>query len=148
MKKFFTLSLFVFSLQANAQNDTDDPGQAKVPEQQEKKEIFTYVQQMPEFPGGSAALQQFIAKHIVYPEDALDAEKEAKVIIKFIITETGAIENVTSMKPAGYGFDEEAIRVVQSMPLWKPGMQNGKPVNVYFQLPITFRLPRAIEDNE
>jgi periplasmic protein TonB len=104
--------------------------------------IFTYVEQMPEYIGGQSEMLRYIKENLKYPEDALEEEREAKVYVKFVVDENGAINNVSSIRPAGYGFDEEAIRVVESMPEWKPGKQNGKAVKVHFQIPIYFSMPK------
>ena len=110
----------------------------------EAPSVFTYVEQMPEYAGGQSEMLRYIKENLKYPEEALEEEREAKVFVKFVVDENGAISNVISVRPAGYGFDEEAIRVVESMPEWKPGKQNGKAVKVHFQIPIYFALPKEV----
>jgi len=112
----------------------------------EAPSVFTYVEQMPEYPGGAAEMLRFIKENLKYPEEALEEGLEAKVFVKFVVDENGAINNVTSVRPAGNGFDEEAIRVVESMPEWKPGKQNGQAVKVNFQIPIRFSIPKEEND--
>lgn len=108
--------------------------------------VFTYVEQMPEFPGGEGELLKYLKENLKYPEEALDEEREGKVYVKFVVDENGDIRNAMSVRPIGYGMDEEAVRVVESMPQWKPGKQNGKAVKVYFQLPIMFSIPKDAEE--
>ena len=105
-------------------------------------EIFTAVQEMPEFIGGEAAMMKFIYENIQYPEQAKANGVEGKLRVKFTVTPDGSIKNahIISKDKLGSGLEEEAIRVIQSMPKWKPGRQNGNAVHVYFNLPITFKL--------
>jgi protein TonB len=98
------------------------------------------VQQIPEFPGGEEALMSYLSSHIKYPQLAIDNEKEGKVVIGFVVNKDGNINEIKIVKELGYGCDDEAIRVINGMPKWKPGKNNGKPVNVYFNLPIEFQL--------
>ncbi|SHM89017.1 outer membrane transport energization protein TonB [Chitinophaga jiangningensis] len=108
------------------------------------REIFTQVEVQPEYPGGETALNKYLANNIKYPKEAVKAKVSGLVIVKFIIDPTGKITEITtsSKQPKhGAGLEEEAIRVVKGMPDWKPGVQNGHPVNVEFQLPIRFALP-------
>ncbi|MBP9689666.1 MAG: energy transducer TonB [Bacteroidia bacterium] len=101
------------------------------------EDIMIFVEQMPEFNGD---ISKFIASKIKYPKDAREKKIEAKVIAQFIIEKDGSISNIEIVKKAGWGFDEETIRVIKLMPPWKPGKQNGKPVRVEFNLPIKFTL--------
>ena len=99
--------------------------------------IFSYVEQMPSAPYD---YQDYLNKHIVYPDAARESNIEGRVIVKFVVNEDGAISDVQVQRGIGGGCDEEAKRVVSSFPKWKPGKQNGKPVKVYFTLPIVFKL--------
>ena len=103
-------------------------------------ETFKIVEQMPEFPNGESGLYDFLAENTKYPGYALDNGIEAKLFVQFIVNKDGSISDVEVLNPQGYGFDEEAIRVVSAMPKWKPGKQRGKKVRVYFVLPINFAL--------
>lgn len=103
-------------------------------------EIFKFVEQQPEFPGGEKALYKFLQDNVRYPEKASNAGQAGTVRVKFVVNEDGAITNVEVVRGAGYGMDEEAMRVIKSMPKWKPGKNNGHAVKVYFQVPITFTL--------
>ncbi len=102
--------------------------------------IFTYVEQMPEFPGGADALNAFLAKNLRYPDVARENNIQGRVNVKFVVNEEGDISEVTVQKGIGGGCDEEAKRVVLKMPKWKPGKQNGKAVKVYYSLPVRFTL--------
>ncbi len=97
----------------------------------------TFAEQMPEFNGD---LMAYLSESIVYPSMAEENNIEAKVITQFIVESDGSIGNVEILKKAGWGFDEEALRVVKAMPNWKPGKQNGKPVRVLYTLPIHFKI--------
>lgn len=102
---------------------------------------FTFVEQMPEFPGGMAAMNAFIVRNIRYPEQAREESREGKVFIKFVVDTAGNITQVSVAKTSGYeDLDREALRVVKIMPPWSPGKMNGKPVKVAFNLPIRFKL--------
>ena len=107
-----------------------------------KEDIFMVVEEMPEFPGGLEALKKFIADHIVYPEQAIQHKTEGRVHVSFIVNKNGSLSEATVVRGIGEGCDEEAIRVVNAMPLWKPGKQNGKAVLVKYVIPLTFSLPR------
>jgi len=105
-------------------------------------EIFTVVEEMPEFPGGMAALGPFIQKNLQYPQMAKEAGLSGKCFLKFVVKEDGGISDVQVLKgvPGCQECDREAIRVVKAMPKFKPGKQNGRAVPVYFNLPINFQL--------
>ena len=93
---------------------------------------------MPEFPGGINALIKFIQRNIKQPDD-LQSEEKIKVIASFIIAKDGTIENIKVISSGRADLDKEVIKVISKMPIWKPGIQNGKPVAVYFNLPVTFQ---------
>ena len=115
---------------------------AEVPkeEKEAKAEVFTYVEEMPTFPGGNDAFLSYVAQKIQYPEIAKRAGVEGRVAVSFVVSPSGAVSNVEVMKGIGAGCDEEAIRVIRSMPKWNPGKQNGRPVNVKVFVPIVFKL--------
>ncbi len=110
------------------------------PEEPEENIIFVNVQQKPEFPGGEAALYRFIGEHIRYPRAAQNSSVGGKVYVRFVIEKDGSVGNVELLKGIGFGCDEEAVRVVRLMPQWSPARQNGKPVRVYFSIPVFYRL--------
>ncbi len=124
----------------NVEYDFSAVQQATVVEEEVKPQIFTYVEQMPEFPGGTAELMKYLSKNIRYPPVARENGIEGRVVLQFVVDERGHISDIVPLREIGGGTTEEAIRVVKSMPPWKPGRQNGNPVKVYFKLPITFKL--------
>ena len=103
-------------------------------------EIFKVVEEMPQFPGGAAKMMEFIQKNIQYPMTAQENGIQGRVFVNFVIEPDGSITNVTVMRGIGGGCDEEAIRIVQSMPNWKPGKQRGVAVRSSFTVPIIFKL--------
>ena len=103
-------------------------------------EIFTIVEEMPEFPGGMAKLADYLAKNIKYPQMARESGIQGRVFVNFVVEPDGHVSNVNVMRSLGGGCDEEAMRVVKSMPKWKPGKQRGKAVRVSYILPVNFKL--------
>jgi TonB family protein len=99
-------------------------------------------EEMPEFPGGPVEMMRFISKNIVYPQMAKEAGLSGKCFLRFVVDSTGIIKNVQLLRgiPGCMECNREAIRVIKKMPKWKPGMQKGKPVPVFFNLPINFKL--------
>lgn len=107
---------------------------------EEDNEIFIVVDQQPEFEGGYEAMIAFIKQHMNYPANARRMQIEGTVHMSFIVSRTGEISEVTVLRGIMTDCDREAVRVVQSMPRWKPGKQNGRAVNVRFILPLKFNL--------
>ena len=104
-------------------------------------EIFLIVEEMPEFPGGEEALRKYIADNVKFPDEAKANGQEGKVFVQFIIDKNGDAKDVEIVNGTGIDcLDNEAIRVVKSMPQWKPGRQRGQNVNVSFTVPINFQL--------
>jgi protein TonB len=103
-------------------------------------EIFTIVEEMPSFPGGDQALLEYMAKNTKYPPLARENGLQGIVVVTFVVDEKGNINNVQVLRGIGGGCDEEAIRVVKSMPAWKAGKQRGMPVRVQYNLPFRFTL--------
>ena len=103
-------------------------------------EIFTIVEEMPEFPGGMQKLADYLAKNIKYPQMARESGIQGRVFVNFVVETDGSVSKVNVMRSLGGGCDEEAMRVVKSMPKWKPGKQRGKPVRVSYILPVNFKL--------
>ncbi len=108
--------------------------------EEEEPEIFMVVEQMPEFPGGQQELFRYISENIQYPAIAKENGIQGKVFIQFVVGKDGSITNVTVLRGVDPSLDKEAVRVVKSMPKWKPGKQRGKPVYVRYQVPINFKL--------
>ena len=113
----------------------------KVQEEAKKtKDYFDVVEQMPDFPGGSAELMKYLTENVKYPEEAYSKGEQGRVILTFIVEPDGSITNVKVVKSVSEAIDAEAIRVVESMPKWIPGKQSGKAVRVKYTIPVTFRL--------
>ena len=107
-----------------------------------EKEVFVAVEKPAEFHGGLAALMQFLANEIHYPEEAVKKGIEGRVIVRFIVEPDGTVGNAEIVNPGSPILEEEALRVVkQTSGKWSPGMNNGKIVRSYFNLPIMFKLP-------
>ncbi len=95
---------------------------------------------MPEFPGGEVALRKFIAENIQYPDISRESDVQSKVYIRFVVTKTGEVANIEIVRSVDILLDQEAMRVISMLPDFKPGMQKGKPVNVYYTVPININL--------
>ncbi|GAB3642877.1 TonB family protein [Spirosoma arcticum] len=106
-------------------------------------QVFTVVEQQPTFPGGIPGLMQYVAKNLRYPAEARQARVQGRVFVQFVVTRTGQIQDLRVLKGIGRGCDEEAVRVVSQMPKWKPGIQNGKPIAVQYNLPIQFAIDKG-----
>lgn len=103
--------------------------------------IFQVVENAPEFLGGQEGLMKFLSENTRYPVIAIDHGIQGRVIVRFVVTKTGKVSNVEVMRGVDPSLDREAVRVVEAMPAWKPGTQKGEAVNVYYTLPIVFKLP-------
>ncbi|NDV96823.1 M56 family peptidase [Dysgonomonas sp. 521] len=101
---------------------------------------YVTVEKMPSFPGGESAMQKYVADNLKYPESAVKAGIQGRVTIRFVVGRTGEITDVAVIRGIDPECNAEAIRVIQSMPNWTPGMMNGEVVSVYYTLPIVFRL--------
>lgn len=114
---------------------TDDPfGEA------DENGIFQVVEKQPQFPGGMAALVEYLKKNIRYPAICKEQGLQGRVIVQFVINTDSTISDAQVIKPVNPHFDKEALRVVNAMPKWIPGEQRGKPVRTRFTMPVTFRL--------
>ena len=111
-----------------------------VEEEVSEQEIFQIVEEMPAFPGGEQKLMEYVAKNIKYPQIARETGIQGRVFVGFVVEPDGSISNVKLLRGIGGGCDEEAMRVVKSMPKWKPGKQRGKAVRVSYMLPVNFKL--------
>ena len=109
-------------------------------EDEQRSDVYMFVDQMPEFPGGEAKLMEFISKNIHYPQAAREKGIQGRVFIGFIIEKDGSVSNVRNLRSVDSELDAEAMRVIESMPRWKPGMLNGDTVRVSYQIPIVFKL--------
>lgn len=105
-----------------------------------EQEIFQIVEEMPSFPGGEAKLMEYVSKNIKYPQIARETGIQGRVFVGFVVEPDGSISNVKLLRGIGGGCDEEAMRVIKSLPKWKPGKQRGKAVRVSYQIPVFFKL--------
>ncbi len=109
--------------------------------QQSATKAYEVVEVMPKFKGGESAMMEFLMMNMKYPQAAVKAKQQGRSVVGFVVRKDGTVSDVHITKSAGYAvLDEEAMRVVKSMPAWEPGKQKGKPVNVKYNVPITFRL--------
>ena len=113
----------------------------KLPDQIVKEEPFVVVEEMPMYPGGEGELLKFIAENTKYPEAAKAEKIQGKVIIRFIVNTEGNTEGISVLKGVHPLLDAEAVRVVSMLSGFKPGMQGGKAVPVWYMVPINFALP-------
>lgn len=106
----------------------------------EETKVFTSVEQMPQFPGGEAELMKWISTHIKYPAIAMENNVQGKVVVQFVVTRDGSIGEVKIARGKDPDLDKEAMRVVKTLPKFIPGKMNGQAVNVWYTLPINFKL--------
>ena len=135
----------VEDIEINADVDQNEVIEEYVPveveeEEVQEQEIFQIVEEMPAYPGGDQKLMEFIAKGIKYPQIARETGIQGRVFVGFVVEPDGSVSNVKVLRGIGGGCDEEAMRVVKSMPKWKPGKQRGKAVRVSYMLPVNFKL--------
>ena len=109
-------------------------------EEEDDDEFFMVVENMPEFPGGDLGLMKYIQKNVKYPPIAKEYNITGKVYVQFIVDKSGTVTNVKVVRGVDKNLDAEAVRVVKSLPKYKPGKQRGKPVRVMFTIPINFTL--------
>ena len=109
----------------------------EAPKEDIEKKIFTFAEQQPTFKGN---VQAWLTSHLNYPASAADNTIQGKVVVKFVVGRDGSVSRAEVVRGVDPALDREALRVVNSMPKWNPGMNNGQPANVWFQLPITFKL--------
>ena len=109
-------------------------------EEPEEQTIFEVVENMPEFPGGNAALMQFLSKNIKYPTIAQENGTQGRVIVQFVVNKDGSVVDPVVVRSVDPYLDKEALRVIGQMPKWTPGKQRGKAVRVKYTVPVMFRL--------
>jgi len=129
---------------APALNGNESSTGGQVSEQQATAPVETVLIKsdvMPEFPGGLSALLKYLQKNLRMPKDNLEAGSIFSVKVRFIVDKDGEVTGISVLQSAGKDFDEEVMRVVKKMPKWKPGMQQGNRVAVYYNLPVTFQVP-------
>lgn len=133
MKRIFMMAIaacmMTLGAQAQVKNETTT-----------SENVFDVVEDMPQYPGGMQAMMKFLIENISYPKDAQEKKISGRVLVNFVVEKDGSISNVETVKSVFPSLDDEAVRVVKSMPNWKPGKQNGKVVRVKYTLPISFSL--------
>ena len=112
----------------------------KEPAADKPAEVFISVEQMPQFPGGDAALLKYLSSHINYPPMAVESNIQGRVVVQFVVDKTGKVGDVMVVRSVDKELDREAVRVCKSLPKFVPGRQNGQPVSVWYTLPVTFKL--------
>lgn len=134
------------SIEINTEDDKDvevviaAPVEAPV-EEEEEEVVFVVVETMPEFPGGQQALFKYLSENVKYPVIAQENGIQGRVICQFVVNKDGSIVDVEVVRSGGdASLDKEALRVIKSMPKWKPGKQRGKAVRVKYTVPVNFRL--------
>ena len=138
MKRNLFLALVLCSISLCAQETQPQPIAA---DSVEDEVIFIPVDPMPEFPGGQKALFDYLRFNTHYPKQAYRKGIQGRVVCQFVVKNNGKISNVKVVRSAGNkSLDREAVRVIRSMPKWKPAMYQGKPVSVKYTVPVTFRL--------
>ena len=127
-----------YSYKASTATVPDNPAKASM--KPDKDGVYQIVEEMPMFPGGEQAMLDYVSKNVVYPEEAINKGIAGRVFVGFIVEKDGSVSEVKVLRGIGGGCDEEAVRVVKSMPKWKPGKMKGKPVRVSYMMPIIFKL--------
>jgi periplasmic protein TonB len=142
MHKYFILLILLFVEQfVFAQTDTTGDAVFKVEKPSiDSALIFTFVEQQPEYPGGNGEMLKFIQRNLRYPQMEQDNKIAGMVLLRFIVEADGSVSNVTVIRGASPGLNKEAVRVVKLLGGFAPGRQQGKPVRVYYNLPIEFKL--------
>ena len=120
--------------------DLDEVDYIEVEPEPEEEEVFMVVEDAPEFPGGINALLEYLKKNIKYPAICRDNNIQGRVIVSFVVNKDGKIVDPAVVKGVNPSLDKEALRVISTMPNWKPGYQRGKPVRVKYSVPVNFRL--------
>ena len=114
--------------------------QEEVEPEQKEEEVFVVVEEMPEFPGGVVALRTYLAQAVKYPVIAQENGIQGKVYVNFVVNKDGSVSNAKIARGVDPSLDAEALRVVSTLPKWKPGKQRGAPVRVSYTVPINFQL--------
>ena len=131
-----TIQVVATDVQKTEKQEAKEEGTAKP----NNERAFDVVEEMPQFPGGAAKLLEFLSQTIKYPEDAVKAGTQGRVIATFVVEKDGSISDAHVVKPVSTSLDAEALRVLNAMPAWTPGKQGGQPVRVKYTVPINFRL--------
>ncbi|MCQ2198433.1 MAG: energy transducer TonB [Paludibacteraceae bacterium] len=142
MKKFFLLASMFLSVNSfvRAESPAIDPAVAAAEDHEE--EVYRIVEKKAQFPGGKSALVKFISENVKYPEEAQELGINGNVFVQFEVKSDGSVGDARVVRSVHPLLDEEAVRVVKSMPDWIPAELQGKPVNSWYTLPIKFALPK------
>lgn len=123
---------------------TETPVEAVEPDEptlyEDESDVTDFAEIEPEFPGGEEAMIKFIQQHVEYPELSREMGEQGTVYVQFVVHSDGSIQNVRVLKGVSKRLDREAMRVVKMMPDWSPGMQDGEPIRVRYQIPIKFSI--------
>ncbi|PXV69232.1 TonB family protein [Dysgonomonas alginatilytica] len=141
MKKLKYLLLFSFLAIFFNINHLQAQDSSYVKSKDESFKVGEKVVDMPVFMGGYEGLLNFLRQNLLYPQDAVKQGIEGQVVVRFRVSRDGSVEDINVMKSLSPSCDAEAVRVVSIMPKWVPGIQKGKPVDVYYTLPFSFKLP-------
>lgn len=146
MKKqiFLTMMASVLMLSSSVNLMATTPENNPTEDKQER--VFDVVEVMPQYPGGIPQMMKFISSNIKYPKDAIKKGMQGAVVVQFVVEPDGSVSNVHVVRSVFPSLDTEAVRMVKAMPKWSPGMQNGKPVRVRFNVPIRFSLNGNAKD--
>lgn len=128
------------SIEEQVENEPEEVEEETLENTLVEESVFDAVEQMPEFPGGRDQLNKYYESNLRYPEVAIENGIQGRVIVQFIVNTDGSISDATVIRSVDPACDEEALRVINSMPHWTPGQTNGKNVRVRYTLPVTFRL--------
>lgn len=140
------IALLLVGCNANTKAETTAPDasdtatETAAPAPTPTDSVYEVAEVMPEFPGGTQALFKFISENLEYPQHAIDGQIEGRVVVQFVVEKTGKVGNIQVVRSIDKLLDQAAIDVVRALPAWKPGMQNGQPVNVRYTLPVSFKL--------
>ena len=144
MKKIVLLASLLLTVTSFTQENeaVSEPPVKAPPTKTEEVKIYDVVDEPAQFPGGQEALMKFLKDNIIYPESALKNKKEGRCYLKFVISDTGIISNITVLKgvPNCPECDAEAVRVLKLMPNWEPGKIDRKPVRQSMMIPVLFRI--------
>ncbi len=144
MKKQIVCSLLLLLL-LNSQAQTDSIYKSSP----RNSPVFTFVEAMPEYPGGEGEIMKFISANVHYPQWEMENGIQGKVLVRFVVMKDGSIDSVTVVRSVSPGIDSEAVRVISILPKFsKPGYQQGKPVMVYYTIPLTLRLQDDVKEKK
>lgn len=149
MKAFLlAVSLLVLGVGSLAAQDVPDSLSVfqRMKALEERQATIKKVEKQPEFPGGMAALMNFLATEVKYPKSAIKNNIQGKVVVTFVVEKDGSLSEATVVQSVSEELDQEALRVVSAMPAWQPGTIDGEPIRARFTLPISFRFSSSTSE--